>query len=61
MFKNLKHTYTCPDVIYLRNRQKKVVAINLVATLLFIAALNVYGHLEEDKWTDELEDTLPDK
>lgn len=41
MFK--RHAYTCPDVIYLRNRQKKINRISLAGPIAFYGALWVYG------------------
>ena len=54
MFK--RHVFTCPDVIYLRNRQRKIaLATNGVALLLFGCAW-VYGTVLEKRLDEELEE-----
>ena len=50
MFKYHKHVYTCPDVIYLRNRQKKINIANIAVTVLGTVALWGYGY-----WADKNE------
>ena len=47
MFK--RHVYTCPDVIYIRNRNRKIGIITNGATLGLFAALWVYAWYEERK------------
>jgi hypothetical protein len=60
MFK--KHIYTCPDVIYLRNRQKKINHITIGVNLIFFGALWLYGARAEravENAIDEHENTNP--
>lgn len=56
MFKN-KHQFTCPDVIYLRNRQKKINKISIAVNLIFIGGMWVAGLVAEKKLTAEIPDT----
>lgn len=39
MFKKSKHEFTCPDVIYLRNRQKKINRYAIGANLVFYGGM----------------------
>lgn len=60
MFKS-SHTFTCPDVIYLMNRQKKINRISLLVNLIFLGGLISWGAVEkrlEDK-IDRHENTNP--
>lgn len=57
LFKN-RHQFTCPDVIYLRNRQKKIAYANLGVTFLMYGGLWVAGKRMEKKLDDELNDIL---
>ena len=52
MFKN-KHTFTCEDVIYLQNRQRKIYQANFIATVVFTVGLWLVGKRLEKK--EELE------
>lgn len=44
-----KHDYTCPDVIYLRNRAKRNNKITMIATAASIAGLWIVGTIAERK------------
>lgn len=43
MFKLHRHEFECPDVVYLRNRQKKINIANIAVWVLGMAGLQVYG------------------
>lgn len=38
-----RHVYTCPDVIYLRNRQKRINHASIGLTILIYGGLYLYG------------------
>lgn len=50
-----KHSYTCPDVIYLRNRHKKVQTISIAVQLATFAGLWAGGKALERRETKKLE------
>lgn len=51
-----RHEYTCPDVIYLRNRNKKIQLANLAFGAFTIAAFTVMGYVEDKKTRPEAVD-----
>lgn len=53
MFKS-KHEFTCPDVIYLRNRQKKINRWSIAINLLFFAGVWVVGDVMDKRETERL-------
>lgn len=53
MFK--KHQFTCPDVIYLQNRQKKLAKINLGFIVLFYGGLYAAAKTAEKRDIQKLE------
>lgn len=55
MFK--KHTFTCPDVIYLRNRQKQINRVNLGAMIVFYGGLWAYGYALQRREANAPHDT----
>lgn len=60
MFKRNKHLFTCPDVIYLRARQKKMNRISIAVNVLFIAGLWVWGTVLDKELDVELEKITED-
>lgn len=54
MFK--RHVYTCPDVIYLRNRQKRIAMANFGLMLIFWGGLYIYGKAVENDIDKSLEE-----
>jgi len=53
MFRREKHVFTCPDVIYLRERAKRNQRISIGVNLAFMAALYVAGKVAESRWEKE--------
>lgn len=47
MFK--RHVFTCPDVIYLRNRQKKINIATMAVQIVFWGGLLGWGYVEDRK------------
>lgn len=60
MFKRNKHVFTCPDVIYLRNRQKKFNRISIATNIIFMVGLWTVGTIVEKRQTTELDKLLND-
>lgn len=56
MFKN-KHQFTCPDVIYLLDRQKKMNRIAIAINAIFFGGLMLAGWNETRKLEAEIPDT----
>lgn len=54
MFK--RHEFTCPDVIYLVDRQKKINRLSWAAVIVFYGGLWVTGQALADRVTAELEE-----
>jgi len=44
-----KHTYTCPDVIYMRKRNRRITLANLGITVVLGSAAYAYGWYVERK------------
>ena len=53
MFRRHKHVFTCPDVIYLRERAKRNQRISIALNLAFMAALWTAGKVAEDRMMKE--------
>lgn len=49
-----KHTFTCPDVIHLRNKQKKYNQIAIGAQVLFFGGLYAAGKVMDRRVKTEL-------
>lgn len=50
-----RHQFTCPDVIYLRNQQKKAQLTILGVYAVFFGGLALVGHRLEKDLDDELQ------
>lgn len=55
MFKN-KHVFTCPDVIHLRNRQKKLNRISIALNLLLFGGMWAGGKALEARELRQLKE-----
>lgn len=47
MFGMKKHNFTCPDVIFLLDRQKKINRATIAVNLLFVGGLIAVGKIAE--------------
>lgn len=56
MFKKNKHVFTCPDVIHLRNRQKKLTRISIAVNGAFFLGMLAAGKALEARDNKALAD-----
>jgi hypothetical protein len=55
MFK--RHVYTCPDIIHLRNRQKKIYIANTAMLVVFIAGSFLVEKYQDRKLARQIAST----